>query len=109
MEPQRSIENVDARFVSTGHLPAPERVQALVAEAYERYRRNMEGANLRVYPTLARAPRDLLGVCVAGNGGNVYAAGDADAEFSIMSVSKPFVVALVCQLLGPVRHERDSA
>jgi glutaminase len=33
-------------------------------------------------------------------GGNVYAAGDVDERFTIMSVSKPFVFALVCEALG---------
>jgi glutaminase len=31
----------------------------------------------------------------------VYAIGDADHGFAIMSVAKPFVFALVCQALGP--------
>ena len=87
-------------FVSTGVLPPPELVRSLVAEAYERYKTNAEGASSRVYPALARVPNDLFGVCVAGTSGNVYSGGDADYEFSIMSVSKPFVFALVCQLLG---------
>jgi len=87
-------------FVSTGELPPPELVRSLVAEAYERYKTNAEGASSRVYPVLARVPNDLFGVCVAGTSGNVYSGGDADYEFSIMSVSKPFVFALVCQLLG---------
>src|SRR5207249_3979403 len=30
-----------------------------------------------------------------------HAAGDAEHEFAIMSVSKPFVFALVCEALGP--------
>jgi glutaminase len=46
-------------------------------------------------------PNDLFGICVVGTNGNVYAAGEAEAEFSIMSVAKPFVFALVCQSLGP--------
>jgi len=87
-------------FVSTGELPPPELVRRLVAEAYERYSTNAEGASSRVYPALARVPTDLFGVCVAGTSGNVYSGGDADYEFSIMSVSKPFVFALVCQSLG---------
>jgi glutaminase len=37
---------------------------------------------------------------VVGITGNVYAVGDADYEFTIMSVSKPFIFALVCQALG---------
>jgi glutaminase len=31
----------------------------------------------------------------------MFAAGDADHEFTIMSVSKPFVFAVVCELIGP--------
>jgi glutaminase len=43
----------------------------------------------------------LFGICIASTGGNTYSAGDADHEFTIMSVSKPFVFALVCQSIGP--------
>jgi glutaminase len=88
-------------FISTGQLPSPELVRALVDEAYERFRLNAEGENSRVYPALATVPANLFGVCVAGTNGNLYKAGDADVEFPIMSVSKPFVFALVCQALGP--------
>jgi len=49
----------------------------------------------------ARVPSDLFGVCVVGSNGKIYVAGNADIEFSIMSVAKPFVFALVCQTLGP--------
>ena len=87
-------------FVSTGHLPTPDSVKTLVAEAHARYKSNVEGGNSQVYPALARVPRDLFGVCVAGISGNVYAVGDTGHEFSIMSVSKPFVFALVCQVIG---------
>ena len=87
-------------YVSTGHLPPPEQVRALVAEAHERFKSNTEGENSQVYPALARVPSDLFGICVVGTNGNVYAVGDAEYEFTIMSVSKPFVFALVCQALG---------
>src|SRR5215467_10146671 len=87
-------------YVSTGHLPSPDQVKALVSEAHARFKSNTEGKNSDVYPALARVPRELFGVCVAGTSGNVYAVGDTDYEFSIMSVSKPFVFALVCQELG---------
>jgi glutaminase len=87
-------------YVSTGCLPPPDRVTTLVAEAYNRFKSNAEGKNSTVYPALARVPNNLFGVCVAGTSGNVYAVGDAECEFTIMSVSKPFVFALVCQELG---------
>jgi glutaminase len=87
-------------FISTGHLPDPESVQALVAEAHERYRSNGDGALSDVYPALASVSRDLFGVCVVGANGATYAVGDTDVEFTLMSVSKPFVFALVCEAIG---------
>ena len=49
---------------------------------------------------------DLFGVCVVATDGSVHAVGDAEVEFTIMSVSKPFVFALVCQTSGPRALER---
>ncbi len=43
---------------------------------------------------------DLFGICIIETNGLVHAVGEAEHEFSIMSVSKPFVFALVCQILG---------
>lgn len=90
-----------ASYVSTGRLPAAERVHELVAEALERYRTTSGGTVSHLYPALARVSPRLYGVCVAEVSGSVYAGGDADIGFSIMSVSKPFVFALVCQAVGP--------
>jgi glutaminase len=92
---------VGSTYVSTGQLPAPDRVQALVREAHERYRSNRDGAVSRVYPALAEVPADLFGICVAGTRGEVDGVGDIDHEFTLMSISKPFVFALICELLGP--------
>jgi glutaminase len=88
-------------YISTGHLPAAEQVKSLIQEAYQRSRTNIDGQNSQVYPALARVPKDLFGVCVVSTDGAVYAVGDSDYEFTIMSVSKPFILALVCELLGP--------
>lgn len=54
-----------------------------------------------MYPALRAVPPDLFGICLVGTSGATYAAGDTDHEFTIMSVSKPFVFALVCQEIGP--------
>jgi len=91
----------ESQYVSTGHLPSSDQVTSIVARAHARFKSNREGQNSQVYPALARVPSDLFGVCVVGTSGNVYPVGDTDHEFSIMSVSKPFVFALVCELLGP--------
>ena len=64
-----------APYVSTGQLPSPDVVKALVAEAYERFKSNTEGRNSQVYPALARVPSNLFGICIVGTSGNVYAVG----------------------------------
>lgn len=86
--------------VSTGQLPVAEQVRWLLHAAHDRFGSNTDGTNSDVYPALAAVPSDLFGICVAGVDGAIYAVGDADVAFSIMSVSKPFIFALVCQSLG---------
>ena len=87
-------------LVSTGRLPTAEHVRALVAEAHERFKSIDEGKNADYIPALAKVPSDLFGVSVVGTSGIAVAAGDAEYEFSIQSVSKPFVFALICQVIG---------
>ena len=87
--------------VSTGSLPPRERVQLLVDEAYRALEKSVEEGRVSdVYPALARVPADLFGICVASTDGDTYAVGDAAHEFTIMSVSKPFVFALVSDAAG---------
>jgi len=71
-----------------------------VDEAYRMYRSETSGENAQTYPALARVPGGLFGICVAGIGGRIFGAGDTRYEFAIMSVAKPFVFALVCDVLG---------
>jgi glutaminase len=100
-------EATERSHVSTGHLPSGRKVRELVAEAYERFKTNSEGENSQIYPALAEVPDDLFGVCMVSTKEDVYEAGDAEYEFAIMSVSKPFVFALVCEMLGPeIARER---
>jgi glutaminase len=102
MDVRAGIEaGAQSPFFSTGHLPPDAAVQAIVEEAHDRYRANAEGAVSDVYPALGRADAARFGICVAGIGGAVHAAGDSDVAFTMMSVAKPFVYALLCQQLGP--------
>ncbi|HMN95366.1 MAG TPA: glutaminase A [Phycisphaerales bacterium] len=89
-----------AAAVSTGRLPEPGLVGRLVREAWERYRHVDDGTVADYIPALAKVSRTLFGLAVVGVDGTVHAAGDAEAEFSIQSISKPFVFALVCQAIG---------
>jgi glutaminase len=82
-------------FVSTGSLPPAERVRHLVDEAHQRFRGNSEGALSTVYPSLTQVDPDMFGICVANTSGATVEAGDSQVEFTIMSVAKPFVLALM--------------
>ena len=93
--------------VSTGHLPPNPAVDELVQEAWERYRGAADGKVADYIPALAKASADWFGICVAGVDGIEHAVGDADRAFSIQSISKPFVFALVCQALGGGRARRS--
>ena len=70
---------------------------ALVAEAHARYKIQQRRREFAGLPGPGRGAVELFGICVVSTSGSVYAAGDTDYEFSIMSVSKPFVFAMVCQ------------
>jgi len=101
MNTQASADDIsDYPYVSTGQLPPAEVIVRLVDEVHARYKSNTDGKNSQVYPALAEVPSGLFGICVVGTNGGVYSVGEAEYEFSIMSVSKPFVFALVCQAIG---------
>jgi glutaminase len=97
---QPMSQHTKGSYISTGHLPPDDQVRDLVTEAYEKFRSDTEGQNSQVYPALSRVPSHRFGICVVGTSGAVYAGGDADYEFTIMSVSKPFVFAMVCEAIG---------
>lgn len=73
----------------------------LVRAAYEQFSRVGEGAVSTVYPVLAQADPEAFGLCLVSAHGRRYAAGQAEVEFTLMSVAKPFVFALVVESLGP--------
>ncbi len=87
-------------LVSTGELPRTEQVRDVVTEAYERYRSNGDGLVADYIPALASASPGLFGISVVGSRGRFFEIGDVATPFSIQSVSKPFVFALVCEAIG---------
>jgi len=101
MHPQLHIDELTGpSAISTGRLPSAELVRALITEAYQRYRSDDEGMVADYIPALARVPPSLFGICVMGVNGAAAEIGDVDHAFSIQSISKPFVFALICQVLG---------
>ncbi len=89
------------RFVSTGSLPDDNLIDDLIRRAHAEFADVGDGEVSTVYPALAAADPNLFGICLTDNAGGVHAVGDAHAPFSLMSVSKPFVFALVAEALGP--------
>ena len=95
------VVETDDSYVSTGTLPSRDEVRALIETAYRRFRHESDGSVADYIPALAEADPSLFGICVANTRGDAFAVGDADHAFSIQSVSKPFVFALVCDGLDP--------
>ncbi|MEP7765570.1 glutaminase A [Sanguibacter sp. 25GB23B1] len=102
MTPQDAADQTE-RTVRTGTLPGWDEVETLTREAHERYRSTTTGTVASYIPALADADPDLFGICVAEVDGEVHGVGDVDHAFSIQSISKAFVWALVCEQQG---HEQ---
>ena len=93
-------ETTTTSAVSTGELPTLEVVGELLDEVYDLYRPLDEGAVADYIPALADADPSLFGISVFGVGGRGFSVGDAEHLFSLQSISKAFVFALVCETIG---------
>ncbi len=60
-----------------------------------------DGAVADYIDVLKRADPDKLGLALCTADGHLYAVGDCEYEFSIQSISKPFVYALALDAYGP--------
>jgi glutaminase len=73
---------------------------ALLEKVLVEVRAHDAGEPASYIPELAEADPDLLAFGVVGPRGRVMTVGDDSAEFTIQSMSKPFVLALALQNLG---------
>lgn len=75
-----------------------------ILDHLEEVRRELAGVNdgaVATYiPELARANPDWFGICVVTTNGGVYEAGDSRQEFTVQSISKPFVYGLALEDRG---------
>ncbi len=97
---ETAVHDEPAAHVSTGQLPTPEEARALIEAAHARYRGVTDGRVASYIPALAGVSPDLFGVTVVAANGNIHSVGDAQHAFSIQSISKAFVFALVLEALG---------
>lgn len=89
--------------VSTGAVPGPTHADAMLVRAFERATGHGEGAVADYIPALAEADPDAFGLCIADVRGGLHELGDSRTAFSVQSVSKVYVPALLCDRIG---HER---
>lgn len=73
-------------------------MQKILEEVLEENRHLAKKGRVASYiPALAKANPNHIGICIAEINGNMYKAGDADAKFTIQSISK--VIALMLALM----------
>ena len=96
------LAGVDQR-AHTGTLPQDSQIDLALDEAYRRALSHREGRVADYIPILGAADPEAFGLCIADVRGGLHEAGDTRTRFSIQSISKAFVYALVCEGIG--HHE----
>jgi glutaminase len=80
--------------------PRKEQVQAIVQEAYDKFKGDTRGKNADYIPELAKVDSKLFGVAIVTTDNQTLAIGDTKTPFSIQSIAKVFSLALAMQELG---------
>jgi glutaminase len=75
-------------------------VRVALRSVLDAVRPRTDGALASYIPELTRADPEALGVALVSTRGAVHEAGDTETEFTIQSVSKPFVFALALEQSG---------
>ncbi|MCC7275919.1 MAG: glutaminase, partial [Alphaproteobacteria bacterium] len=96
--PARSPQGLDTP--SEGGSGADDALAISLREIHRRHRGNDTGAVARYIPELAHADPGHFGLAVATTDGRLHTIGDAQAPFTIQSVSKAFAFCLALEMLG---------
>lgn len=75
-------------------------IQELLGELHASFAGVREGRVADYIPELAKACPDDFGIVIATSGGRIYEIGDTRKEFTIQSISKPFIYALALKTLS---------
>jgi glutaminase len=79
---------------------APTDYQAVLAQAYNKFKDLKEGKNADYIKELANVDPNIFGIALVTTDGHVYTMGDINSMVSIQSVSKVFTMAEVIQEQG---------
>jgi glutaminase len=80
--------------------PRKEQVQAIVQEAYDKFKGDARGKNADYIPELAKVDSKLFGIAIVTTDNQTIAVGDTKTAFSIQSIAKVFSLALAMQEQG---------
>jgi glutaminase len=81
--------------------PRREQVEAVVKEAYEKFKNDTNGKNADYIPYLAKVDSKMFGIAVVTTDNQVLTMGDVTYSFSIQSISKVYSMALAMEEQGP--------
>ena len=81
--------------------PGRAQVEAVVKEAYDKFKNDPGGKNADYIPYLAQVDSKLFGIAIVTTDNQVLSMGDIKYSFSIQSISKVFSQALAMEELGP--------
>ncbi|MCP9834000.1 MULTISPECIES: glutaminase A [unclassified Cyanobium] len=90
----------DERLPRQGTDRHPNVIQELLGELHASFSGVREGRVADYIPELAKACPDDFGIVIATSGGRIYEIGDTRKEFTIQSISKPFIYALALKTLS---------
>ena len=78
----------------------PEKINAALDEAYNKFKDVKEGKNADYIKELANVDPKIFGISLVTTDGTVYTKGDVSSMVSIQSVSKAFVMAQIIEAQG---------
>jgi glutaminase len=80
--------------------PRREQVEAVIKEAYEKFKNDTNGKNADYIPYLAKVDSKMFGIAVVTTDNQVLTVGEVKYSFSIQSISKVFSLALAMDEQG---------
>jgi glutaminase len=109
MIPDAAADSSFAELISVPYLLAPSIMPAdkislpsspindQLADLHRKFSAGGDGAVASHIPELAKANPDWFGICIVTTNGGIYEIGDSRQEFTIQSISKPFVYGLALE------------
>ena len=76
-------------------------LKEIIENVYQKHLPNRSGEVAQYIPELAKADPEPFGIAIATVNGDIVEVGDTECEFSIQSLSKPFVFGKALEVYGP--------